>query len=134
MAHKFSDFLTRVRNAGNAQRRYVDVPVNGLIREVIKILERKGYIDRFNERQEGPLALSRIFLRYDENKQPYIQRAQSISTSGRRKYIGASKIRPVLGGLGISVLSTSRGVMTGSEAKRQNVGGELLCHIAFMRR
>ncbi len=129
MSHKFSDFLTRVRNAGRAKHRYVDVPTNGLIKEVIKILEKEGFVERYGERQEGPMALARIYLRYDGEKQPFVQCARSISTPGRRKYIGVRDIRPVLGGLGISVLSTSRGVMTGHEAKRQKVGGELLCHI-----
>lgn len=129
MSHTLSDFLTRVRNAGRAKHRYVDVCVNGLIREIVKILEQEGFIDRFEERNEGPQMLARLFLRYDENQQPLIQSARSLSTPGRRRFSKAEQIRPVLGGLGIAILTTSQGVMTGREARRNNVGGELLCHI-----
>lgn len=129
MSDTLSDFLTRIRNAGRAKHRYADVLANSLIRQIAGILEQEGFIDRFEERQEGPQALLRIFLRYDEHQHPLIQRARSISTPGRRHYAKASQIRPVLGGLGIAILTTSRGVMSGRQARRHNVGGELLCHI-----
>lgn len=130
MHDTFSDFLTRLRNAGRARHRYVDVRTNKMIAHVIAILEREGFIDRYQERMVGPQALARIYLRYDENKEPLIQSARSISTPGRRRYTRSSHIRPVLAGLGISILTTSRGVLTGPEARRQNVGGEILCHIS----
>lgn len=130
MHDTFSDFLTRLRNAGQARHRYVDICTNKMIAHVIAILEREGFIDRFQQRQEGPQLLTRIFLRYDEEKQPLIQSARSISTPGRRKYCKSNRIRPVMAGLGISILTTSRGVLTGPEARRHNVGGEVLCHIS----
>lgn len=130
MHDTFSDFLTRLRNAGRARHRYVDVCTNKMICHVIAILEKEGFIDRYQQRMEGPQALARIFLRYDDEKEPLIQSARSISTPGRRKYCKSSRIRPVLAGLGISIFTTSQGVMTGLEAKRKNVGGELLCQIS----
>ena len=124
-----SDFLTRIRNAQQAGHRRVDVPASKLKRAMAKILVDKGYISRFIDIEDGKQGILRMFLKYDAYGQPVIKEMKRISKPGLRKYSGSEDIPKSYNGLGIVILSTSRGVMTDKEAKKLNVGGEVLCSV-----
>ncbi len=124
-----ADMLTRIRNASSAKHDTVDIPASHLKEAVAKILKAEGYIKNFkiivDEKKHGIL---RIFLKYDANRRGVIN-LKRVSKPSRRVYVGRDEIPSVLSGLGISILSTSKGVLTDKEARRANVGGEVLCYI-----
>ncbi len=126
-----ADFLTRIRNASAAGHRIVNVPASKIKKEITKILFDQGYILSYKfEDTENNQGNIKIALKYDKiNKQPIIKEIQRISTPGLRKYAGALELPRILNGLGVSIISTSSGVMTGKQAKQKNIGGELLCYI-----
>ncbi|PWN05053.1 30S ribosomal protein S8 [Rhodohalobacter mucosus] len=124
-----SDFLTRIRNAQQAGHRRVDVPASKLKRAMAKILVDKGYISRFIDIEDGKQGILRMFLKYDAYGQPVIKEMKRISKPGLRKYSGSEEIPKSYNGLGIVIMSTSRGVMTDKEARKLNVGGEILCSV-----
>ncbi len=125
-----ADYLTRLRNAALARHRMVEVPASKLKKEITKILFDKGYILNYKFEDNGPKSTIKIALKYDANtKRPAIQVLERVSKPGLRKYKGAGELPRVLNGLGIAVLSTSKGVMTDKEARNLNVGGEVLCYI-----
>jgi small subunit ribosomal protein S8 len=126
-----ADFLTRVRNAVNAGHRVVEIPASNLKKEITKILFDQGFILSYKfEDDRGPQGTIKIALKYDRvTKDPVIKKIQRISKPGLRKYAGATEMPRVLNGLGIAIVSTSSGVMTGKQAKAQNVGGEVLCYV-----
>ncbi len=126
-----ADFLTRVRNAVKAGHRVVEVPASNLKKEITKILFDQGYILSYKfEDDKGPQGTIKIALKYDRlTKDPVIKKIQRISTPGLRKYSGAKEMPRILNGLGIAIVSTSAGVMTGKQAASQNVGGEVLCYV-----
>lgn len=126
-----ADYLTRLRNAIAAKHRVVDVPASNLKREITKILFDKGYILNYKfEVDNGPQGNIKIALKYDlKTKNPAIKVLKRVSTPGSRNYTGAKELPRVLNGLGIAILSTSKGVITDKEARKDNVGGEVLCHI-----
>lgn len=126
-----ADYLTRLRNAIAAKHRVVDVPASNLKREITKILFDKGYILNYKfEVDNGPQGNIKIALKYDlKTKSPAIKVLKRVSTPGSRNYTGAKELPRVLNGLGIAILSTSKGVITDKEARKDNVGGEVLCHI-----
>lgn len=126
-----ADFLTRVRNAVKAGHRVVEVPASNLKKEITKILFDQGFILSYKfEDDNGPQGTIKIALKYDKlTKDPVIKKMQRISTPGLRKYAGASEMPRILNGLGIAIVSTSAGVMTGKQATSQNVGGEVLCYV-----
>jgi small subunit ribosomal protein S8 len=124
-----ADMLTRIRNASSAKHDRVDIPVSRLKEAIAKTLKDEGYIKNYkviaDERKHGTL---RIFLKYDANRRGIIN-LKRVSKPSRRVYVGRDKIPSVLKGLGISILSTPKGVLTDREAKRANVGGEVLCYV-----
>ncbi len=126
-----ADFLTRVRNAVNAGHRVVEVPASNIKKEITKILFEQGYVLSYKfEEGKNPQGTIKIALKYDKiTKEPVIKHIERVSKPGLRKYSGSSEIPRVLNGLGIAVVSTSAGVMTGKQAKAQNVGGEVLCYV-----
>ena len=126
-----ADSLTRVRNAVKAGHRVVEVPASNLKKEITKILFDQGFILSYKfEDDNGPQGTIKIALKYDKlTKDPVIKKMQRISTPGLRKYAGASEMPRILNGLGIAIVSTSAGVMTGKQATSQNVGGEVLCYV-----
>ena len=132
MTDTISDFLTRVRNAIKANHRIVEVPASNLKKEITKILFEKGYILNYKfEETENKQGLIKIALKYHPvTKQSAIRTLDRVSTPGLRKYSGAEKMPRVLNGLGIAIVSTSKGVITDKEAKKLNVGGEVLCYIS----
>ena len=126
-----SDMLTRMRNAIAARHTKVDVPASRLKIEIARILKEEGYITNYSiKTAEGSNARTlRIFLRYGPNGESVISSLQRVSLPSRRVYVPSKEIVKVLGGLGINILSTSRGVMTGKQARKTNVGGEVLCNV-----
>jgi len=132
MTDTVSDYLTRVRNAISANHRIVEIPASNLKKEITKILYEKGYILNYkfeeNEKKQGTI---KIALKYSStNKSSAIRTLDRISKPGLRKYTGADTMPRVLNGLGIAIISTSKGVMTDKEAKKLNIGGEVLCYIS----
>jgi small subunit ribosomal protein S8 len=131
MTDPIADYLTRLRNAIKAQHRIVEVPASNLKKEITKILFEKGYILNFKFVDEGPQGSIKIALKYDPvNKVNAIKTLRRISTPGLRRYTGYKDMPRVLNGLGIAILSTSKGVMTDKEARNLKVGGEVLCFIS----
>ncbi|MBK6985263.1 MAG: 30S ribosomal protein S8 [Bacteroidetes bacterium] len=132
MTDTVSDYLTRVRNAISANHRIVEIPASNLKKEITKILFEKGYILNYkfeeNEKKQGTI---KIALKYNStNKLSAIRTLDRVSKPGLRKYAGVDTMPKVLNGLGIAIISTSKGVMTDKEAKKLNVGGEVLCYIS----
>jgi small subunit ribosomal protein S8 len=126
-----SDMLTRMRNAIAARHTKVDVPASRLKIEIARILKEEGYVTNYSiKTAEGSNARTlRIFLRYGPSGESVISSLQRVSLPSRRVYVPSKEIVKVLGGLGINIMSTSRGVMTGKQARKTNVGGEVLCNV-----
>ncbi len=130
MTDPIADFLTRMRNAIRANHRVLDVPASNLKKEITKILLDKGYILNYKFVEEGPQGSIKIALKYDAvNKVNAIKNLVRVSTPGLRKYVGYKEMPKVLNGLGIAIVSTSKGVMTDKEARDLKVGGEVLCYV-----
>lgn len=125
-----ADMLTRIRNGLNARHQRADMPASKLKIELARILKEEGYIANFKIAEEGKKKVLKVFLRYDAEGESVISKIQRVSKPGRRVYIGASDIPRVLGGLGINILTTPRGVMTGKAARKNRVGGEVLCTVS----
>jgi len=125
-----ADFLTRIRNAAAAKHQRVDVPVSKLKTEIARILKEEGYISTYKMVEENKSRKTlRIFLKYTPDRRSVITGMKRVSRPGQRSYRGATEIRPVVGGLGISILTTPKGLMTGRAARKSNLGGELLCEV-----
>ena len=130
MTDPIADYLTRLRNAIQAKHRVLEVPASNLKKEITKILLDKGYILNYKFVEDGPQGTIKIALKYDPvNKVNAIKNLSRISTPGLRKYVGYKEMPKVLNGLGIAVVSTSKGVMTDKEARELKVGGEVLCFV-----
>ena len=125
-----ADYLTRVRNANSAGHRVVSIPASKLKLEITKILFDQGYILSYKVEDDTVQKSIKIALKYDRlTKEPVIKKLQRISTPGLRQYASSGDILRVLNGLGIAIVSTSHGVMTGKQAKKENVGGEVICYV-----
>ena len=124
-----SDMLTRIRNAQSARHPKVDVPASKLKMEIARILKEEGYIVNFKMAEDGAKKSIRIYLKYTPGNVPVISRIERVSRPGCRVYVGSREVPKVLGGLGINILTTPRGVMTGGSARKENVGGEVLCQV-----
>ncbi|MBT8324867.1 MAG: 30S ribosomal protein S8 [Winogradskyella sp.] len=125
-----ADYLTRIRNAVKANHRVVEIPASNLKKEMTKILFDQGYILSYKFDDSSAQGTIKIALKYNkETKEPVIKKIQRISKPGLRKYAGSQEMPRILNGLGIAIVSTSHGVMTGKQAQRENVGGELLCYV-----
>lgn len=131
MTDPISDMLTRVRNAIAARHTKVDIPASRLKTEIARILKEEGYITNYSIKtsENSSIRTLRIFLRYGPKGESVITHIQRVSSPSRRVYLPGKEIPKVLGGLGINILSTSHGVMTGKKARRSNIGGEVLCEI-----
>lgn len=125
-----ADYLTRVRNAQMANHRIVEIPASNLKKRITEILYEKGYILKYKFEDDTKQGMIKIALKYDSNtKIPAIRSLERVSRPGLRQYSKPAEFKRVKNGLGISIISTSKGVMTDKEAKTQNVGGEVLCYI-----
>ena len=124
-----ADFLTCVRNAIQARQRKVDVPASRLKQEIAKLLLRARFINNFKVIEDGRQGVLRLYLKYNADEVNVISGIKRISTPGRRVYVGKTAVPRVMGGLGTSIVSTSKGVMTDREARNKGVGGEVLCEV-----
>ncbi|WP_029037141.1 30S ribosomal protein S8 [Salinimicrobium xinjiangense] len=125
-----ADYLTRIRNAVAANHRVVEIPASNLKKEMTKILFDQGYILSYKFDDSTAQGSIKIALKYDKvTKEPVIKKIQRISKPGLRKYAGANELPRILNGLGIAIVSTSHGVMTGKQAQQEKVGGEVLCYV-----
>ena len=130
MSDPIADFLTRIRNGLTAKKRWVDVPSSALKKRISLVLKEEKYInDFFFISSEGNKEIIRIFLKYDYKGDPVIENIKRVSKPGLRVYVGAGEAPRVLDGLGISIISTSKGVLSNKKAKQLGVGGELLCEV-----
>lgn len=130
MTDPIADYLTRLRNAITANHRIVEIPASNIKKRMTKVLYDKGYIQGYKFVKEGPQGSIKIALKYDPaSKQSAILSLERVSKPGLRKYVKAESLPNVLNGLGIAILSTSKGVMTDKEAKQLRIGGEVLCYI-----
>ena len=124
-----ADFLTRVRNSIRAHHQKLDIPSSNLKSEIARILKEEGYISNYKMMEEDGKRVLRVYLKYSAENEPVITDLKRISKPGSRVYIGRDEIRRVQGGLGISILTTPKGVMTGRTARKENVGGEVLAYV-----
>ena len=130
MTDPIADYLTRLRNVIKANHRIVDIPASNLKKELTKVLFDKGYILQYKFENNGPQGNIKIALKYNPTtKASAIVKLQRVSKPGLRKYAGAGELPRVLNGLGVAIISTSKGIMTDKEARVQNIGGEVLCHV-----
>lgn len=130
MSDPIADFLTRIRNGGRAKRRFVDASWSKMKESISEILKEQGFIESYLIKHETPQrGTIRIFLKYDQNRSPIIRGLRRISKPGLRRYINSTDIPYFYGGLGLSIVSTSQGVLPGIEASRRKIGGELLCTV-----
>ncbi len=129
MTDPIADLLTRIRNALLAKHDRLDVPASKLKQSICGLLKSEGYIEDFEVVENTPQNILRVYLRYDLEGVPAIRKLYRVSKPGRRVYRGADEIKPVLNGLGVAVVSTSRGVLTDTQARSLRVGGEILCEI-----
>ena len=124
-----ADMLMRIKNALMVRHKKVEIPASKMKLEIARILKEEGYIEDFIYIDNKPQGIIEIILKYDENKRPVIRGVKRVSKPGRRIYRGYKELPKVLDGLGIAIISTSQGVMTDFEARRRNVGGEVICEI-----
>ncbi|MBN1394283.1 MAG: 30S ribosomal protein S8 [Pirellulales bacterium] len=129
MTDPIADMLTRIRNAVRVERPQVDMPLSKIKRGLAEVLKREGYIWDWEEVEGKPANSLRVHLKYGPNGERVIRRIRRVSKPGHRVYSGAAHLKPILGGLGISVISTSRGVISDREARQRKLGGEVLCEI-----
>ena len=131
MTDPIADMLTRIRNAVRVEKPFVDVPSSRFKRGIADVLKREGFIWDWKEvDDENPTSTLRLELKYGPNGERVIQTIKRVSKPGRRMYTRGKELKPVLGGLGISIISSSRGVISDREARRENIGGEVLCEVA----
>ena len=130
MTDPIADMLTRIRNAVRGEQPFVDIPASRVKRGIADVLKREGFIWDWKQEETEPVATLRLELKYGPNGERVIQTIKRISKPGRRLYTRSRELKPVLGGLGISIISTSRGVVSDREARRDNVGGEVLCEVS----
>ena len=129
MSDPIADYLTRVRNGIQAKKKFVDIPASKIKRKVSRILLDQGFIKRYIILDDGLQGLIRIWLKYDDLGNPVIHSIKRISTPGKREYVSVDELPRVKNNLGISIMTTPKGLLTAREAKRQNVGGEVLCEV-----
>ncbi|SEF56907.1 MULTISPECIES: 30S ribosomal protein S8 [Algoriphagus] len=130
MTDPIADYLTRLRNAIKASHRIVEIPASNIKKEITKVLHDKGYIQNYKFEQNGPQGSIKIALKYNPtSKQNAIVSLERVSTPGLRKYVKHDELPRVINGLGIAIVSTSKGVMTDKEARTEGIGGEVLCYV-----
>lgn len=129
MTDPIADLLTRIRNASQAKHSNLLVPRSKIKLEMIKILKREGFVEGYIDIPEGPQGSIKVFLKYDAANQGVIRGIERISKPGRRAYVGKDDIPRVRNGLGVAILTTPKGILTGQEAHMAGVGGELLCYV-----
>ena len=129
MSDPLADMLTRIRNAGKAKHKSVDIPGSQIKTALAGVLKEEGFIKNFKFIKDNKQGILRVYLKYEGNDRHVIYGIKRISKPSRRVYVGSGDVKPVLNGLGVSVISTSKGLITDKQAVKQNVGGEVLCEI-----
>ncbi len=129
MTDPIADMLTRIRNASKTKLEKVDIPSSKLKVEIAKILKDEGYVKNVKLVKDRKQGMIRVYLKYTDEEMPTIQGIKRISRPGRRMYVASDSIPRVMGGLGVAILSTPKGIQTGKQAKKDNVGGEVICHV-----
>jgi len=129
MTDQVADMLTRIRNAYMARKSEVDVPYTEFKKEIVRVLKEEGYIKDFKFVKRTPQSILRIYLKYDERGKPVIQGLKRVSKPGRRIYSGVKKLPKVMGGYGVAIISTPKGVMPDWKAREERVGGEIVCYV-----
>jgi len=129
MTDPIADLLTRIRNGLGARRAFVELPSSNVKVEIAKILKEEGYVTNFKVTEDGKQGILRVDLKYRDDGRPVIDGIERASRPGRRDYVGKDAVPRVLDGLGVAILSTSRGLMTDRAAKREGVGGEYVCRV-----
>ena len=129
MTDPIADMLTRIRNANHAKHEFVDIPASKIKKEIANILLEEGYIKGFDVIDDGKQGIIRAELKYQQNKERVITGIKRISKPGLRVYVGKEDTPRVLGGLGIAIISTSKGIVTDRKARTQGVGGEVICYV-----
>ena len=124
-----SDMLTRIRNALVARQAKVEIPASKLKIEIVRILKEEGYINNYRIAEEGSKTTIKAYLKYDSDSRPVISKIERVSKPGRRVFTGSKEVPRVIGGMGVNILTTSSGVMTGTQARKKGVGGEIVCSI-----
>lgn len=129
MNDPIADMLTRIRNAGKAKFNSVDIPGSKLKTELAKVLKSEGFIKNYKFIKDSKQGILRIYLKYDENQSTVIYGIERTSKLSRRVYVKSREIKSVLNGMGVSIISTSKGIMTDQKARQENIGGEILCKV-----
>lgn len=129
MTDPIADMLTRIRNANMAYHEQVDIPFSKIKEQIARVLKREGFVKDFQVINTGVQGVIRVFLRYGPNRERVISGIKRISTPGLRVYVGKNEIPRIFGGLGVVILSTPRGVLTGKQAKKADVGGEVIAYV-----
>jgi small subunit ribosomal protein S8 len=129
MTDPIADMLTRIRNGNHAKHEFVDVPASKIKKELANILLEEGYIKGFDVIDDGKQGIIRVELKYQQNKGRVITGIKRISKPGLRVYVGKDETPKVLGGLGIAIISTSKGIITDKKARKQGIGGEVICYV-----
>ena len=129
MTDPIADMLTRIRNASKAKLEKVDIPSSKLKLEIAKILKDEGYIKNLKMVKDRRQGVIRVYLKYTDEESPVIQGIRRVSRPGCRIYVGNDRIPRVMAGMGTAILSTPKGIQTGKQAKKDNVGGEVICHV-----
>ncbi|MFH1940553.1 MAG: 30S ribosomal protein S8 [bacterium] len=129
MTDPIADYLTRVRNATRARHSKVDIPASNILKEMTRILLEEGYIHNYTTVDDPKQGIVRIYLKYNKDRKSAITGLKRVSRPGYRRYTGVDRIPRVLNGLGIVMLSTPKGILTGKQAKKENVGGEILSYV-----
>ncbi len=129
MSDSIADMLTRMRNAEKAKFNSVDIPGSKLKTELAKVLQNEGFIRNYKFVNDSKQGILRVYLKYGQGQSSVIMGIERVSKPGRRVYVKSKDIKPVLNGMGISILSTSRGIITDKTARHENVGGEILCNV-----
>ena len=129
MTDPIADMLTRIRNANMVSHETVEIPSSKLKVELAKLLKSEGFISDYNVKEVGKFKVLEITLKYDEKRNPVISKLERISKPGLRTYCKAKNLPKVLGGMGIAIVSTSKGLLTDRKARKENIGGEVLCYI-----
>lgn len=127
MTDPVADMLTRIRNANAAMHPHLDMPSSKLKREILRVLKEEEYIDNYTFVPDKKQGMLRVYLKYTSERERVITEINRVSRPGLRKYVGADEIPEVLGGLGLAIVSTPKGILSGEKARQQRVGGELLC-------
>ncbi|MCD6384149.1 30S ribosomal protein S8 [Candidatus Sumerlaeota bacterium] len=129
LSDPIADMLTRIRNGVMAKKQYVDVPASKMKLGIARILQREGYIKMFKYLKDNRQGIIRVYLKYDENNEPAIHGLKRISKPGLRQYVNSRNIPRIVGGLGIAIISTSRGLKTDKECRIEKIGGEIICSV-----